>query len=317
MLRFKSTNRSMPQDKATKLHPRNPHQGRYDFKALCAVSSALKPFVKRSPKGLATIDFANPKAVIALNQALLKTEYGIQSWHIPKGFLCPPIPGRADYIHYLADLLAKHNPVEGKKKLAQRVPKGPTVKVLDIGTGANCIYPILGSQSYGWSFVGTDINSEAIASAKAILHANSNLTDKVKIVQQKEQQSIFKGIIRKHDSYDLTMCNPPFHRSAEEAISGSQRKWQNLKGSHSKRLNFGGQAQELWCQGGELSFLKRMLTESRLFAQQVRFFTTLVSKSENLRPLKRRLKELDATHVEIIQMTQGQKVSRILVWGFC
>ena len=53
-----------------------------------------------------SVDFANPAAVKALNRALLRQDYGLDYWDIPAGYLCPPIPGRADYVHYLADLLA-------------------------------------------------------------------------------------------------------------------------------------------------------------------------------------------------------------------
>ena len=69
------------------LHPRNPHQGRYDFARLLAASPALLPFVRTLPHGQ-TIDFADPAAVKALNQAILVADYGIQGWDIPDGYLC-------------------------------------------------------------------------------------------------------------------------------------------------------------------------------------------------------------------------------------
>jgi 23S rRNA (adenine1618-N6)-methyltransferase len=54
-----------------------------------------------------TIDFSDPEAVKSLNQALLISYYDIQMGY--SHYLCPPIPGRADYIHYIADLLAESN----------------------------------------------------------------------------------------------------------------------------------------------------------------------------------------------------------------
>ncbi|MDX2220656.1 MAG: RlmF-related methyltransferase [Burkholderiales bacterium] len=114
------------------LHPRNRHRGRYDFAQLIAALPALEAFLIPNPfdaKEL-TIDFANPESVMALNAALLKAYYAVDSWRIPPGYLCPPIPGRADYVHFAADLLANdHN---------GRIPRGPEVRVLDIGVGANC-----------------------------------------------------------------------------------------------------------------------------------------------------------------------------------
>lgn len=140
------------------MHPRNKHSGRYDFEKLTKASPELARFVSLSPRGESTIDFSDPEAVKALNSALLKHFYGVTKWDIPAGYLCPPIPGRADYMHSIADLLASRN--------GGVIPRGPSVRVLDIGVGANCIYPIIGHYEYGWEFVGSDVDPVAIASAK-------------------------------------------------------------------------------------------------------------------------------------------------------
>jgi 23S rRNA (adenine1618-N6)-methyltransferase len=298
--------------KSGALHARNPHSGRYDFDALCGSCAALKSFLKPNPAGDQTVDFSDANAVLCLNQALLAHYYGVKQWMIPEGYLCPPIPGRVDYIHYLADLLSAGNKDE--------VPTGKRVRVLDVGTGANCIYPIIGSQSYGWKFVATDIDPVSVKTARAIVAANSCLTNLVKVVQQKDSTAILKGIIRKGDYYDLTMCNPPFHASAEDAQAGSQRKVKKLgKGralNGPVKLNFGGQNAELWCDGGEVGFVTRMATESVEFADQVGWFTSLISKSESLQPIKRVLAQIDVKKIEVINMSQGQKVSRLIAWRF-
>jgi 23S rRNA (adenine1618-N6)-methyltransferase len=294
------------------LHPRNLHQGRYDFSALCASCPELRGYLRPNPAGDQTIDFSDSKAVLCLNRALLAHYYHVKHWMIPVGYLCPPIPGRADYIHYLADLLASGNDGE--------VPKGKQVKVLDIGTGANCIYPIIGSQSYGWKFVATDSDSGALRAARAIVEANPCLTKLVRVVAQKDRNAIFRGVIKPSDHYDLTMCNPPFHSSVEEAEAGSQRKLKNLSKGKVQRgpakLNFGGQNAELWCPGGEVGFINKMIVESVEFAEQVTWFTSLVSKSENLRPLEKALALRDAKRVEVVSMSQGQKISRFIAWSF-
>jgi 23S rRNA (adenine1618-N6)-methyltransferase len=294
------------------LHPRNPHAGRYNFEALCESRPELRPHLRPNPAGDQTIDFSDREAVLCLNRALLTHCYRVQHWQIPAGYLCPAIPGRADAIHYLADLLA----IAHKGK----VPTGKNVNVLDVGTGANCIYPIIGSQSYGWRFVGTDIDSVAINTARVIVEANPGLKKKVKIVQQTDPTSIFRGIIQMNDRFDLTMCNPPFHASLEEAQASSQRKERNLDqskgGKTPAQLNFGGQNAELWCRGGEMQFLTGMINESLDFATQVRWFTSLVSKGESLPLLVKSLERVGAKKTEIINMSQGQKRSRLLAWSF-
>ncbi len=291
------------------LHPRNPHNERYDFEALIQSSPDLAPFVRENPYGDLSVDFADPKAVLALNRALLAHFYGVTQWSIPEAYLCPPIPGRADYIHYMADLLARSN--------GGKIPTGTAVRVLDIGVGANCIYPIIGHRAYGWSFVGAEIEPVSLASASALVEANTAL-DNIECRLQNNSEHIFKGIIHKEERFDFTLCNPPFHASAEEASAGSQRKVRNLgsKKDKKKMLNFGGQANELWCPGGEIAFIRKMIKESAAYAKQCLWFSTLVSKKENLPAIYKALKQVNPAAVETIEMKQGQKVSRIVAWTF-
>ncbi|MFC0779870.1 23S rRNA (adenine(1618)-N(6))-methyltransferase RlmF [Flavobacterium sp. HJSW_4] len=291
------------------LHPRNLHRERYDFEKLISNCPELKAFVSVNKHGIETIDFSNPNAVKTLNSALLQTYYGIQNWDIPKNYLCPPIPGRADYIHYIADLLAE-----------SKIPNNSDVLGLDIGTGANCIYPILGNAIYNWSFVATDIDKKAIENCSKIIQANPKLIDAISLQQQTEPRFIFKNIITSEDRFTFTMCNPPFHASAEEANKSASRKVSNLNPKEKRNtnpvLNFGGQNAELWCNGGEIGFITQMIYESAKYASQVLWFTTLVSKKENLPAIYKTLKKVNAVSVKTIDMAQGQKNSRIVAWSF-
>ncbi|SFH47824.1 23S rRNA (adenine(1618)-N(6))-methyltransferase RlmF [Pedobacter insulae] len=292
------------------LHPRNRHHSRYDFAVLTKESPELAKFVSLNKFGDESIDFANPAAVKSLNQALLKHFYQIDHWDIPEGYLCPPIPGRADYLHYAADLLASCND--------QIIPKGPKVKVLDIGIGANCVYPIIGHQEYGWGFVGSEIDPVALKSAKNIANINPSLKNAIEVRLQTAKNTIFKGIIHKQERFDLSICNPPFHASAAAALAGSQRKVRNLgnKNYAKPTLNFGGQASELWTEGGEVGFISKMIEESKLYAQQCFWFTTLVSKSENLPAIYAILNRAGVVETRTNNMTTGNKVSRIVAWTF-
>ncbi|ESR00905.1 16S rRNA methyltransferase [Stutzerimonas chloritidismutans AW-1] len=293
------------------LHPRNRHTGRYDFPALIAGCPELAEHVIINPYGKQSIDFANPDAVRVFNRALLRQFYGIQHWDIPPGYLCPPVPGRADYLHGLADLLGQND--------ASAIPRGTAIHALDIGTGANCIYPLIGHREYGWRFTGSDIDATALASACTIVSANG-LVKAIELRQQAAPKHIFKGVMLPEDRFDLTLCNPPFHASQAEASSGSQRKWRNLGKLDPSRklpaLNFGGQAAELWCEGGEAAFVARMAEESVAFARQVYWFSTLVSKGANVAPLEARLKRLGARQMHTLDMAQGQKKSRFVAWTF-
>lgn len=294
------------------LHPRNRHQGRYDFPALIRRHPALAAFVTINPYGKKSIDFANPEAVKTLNRALLAEHYGIHHWDIPPGYLCPPIPGRADYLHGLADLLAAGN--DGV------IPRGASLQVLDIGVGANCIYPLIGHREYGWRFLGVDIDPTALASAEVIIRANPGLAGAIRLRRQTDPEHIFQGLLQADERFDLSLCNPPFHASPDEATRGSRRKWRNLGKLDPSRklplLNFGGQGAELHCPGGEAAFVGRMIAESAQFSGQVCWFSSLISKTANLPAAQAALKKAGAREVRVVPMAQGQKQSRFVAWTF-
>ena len=307
----------------TNLHPRNLDRFGYNFEQLINVSPDLQQFVainehnidsSDSEQAKQTIDFSNPDAVKALNKALLIHHYDIQDWDIPANYLCPPIPGRADYIHYIADLLATTN--NGV------IPEGEMLQGLDIGVGANCIYPIIGNSTYGWSFVGTDIDENAIQNCKKIIASNPKLMDPISLQLQTESRFIFKNIITPEDRFAFTICNPPFHSSQDEATKSSLRKVNNLEARDFSNkttkpvLNFDGHNAELWCAGGELGFITQMAYESAKYPLQCLWFTTLVSKKDNLSSIYKTLNKISVVEIKTIDMAQGQKKSRIVAWTF-
>lgn len=294
------------------LHPRNRHGGRYDFAQLIAGYPALASHVAPNAYGDDSIAFADPQAVRALNRALLAQAYGITGWELPAQYLCPPIPGRADVLHYLADLLAESN--------GGTIPYGQAIRVLDIGVGANCVYPLIGHGEYGWSFVGSDIDRAALDCAQAVVDANRGYREAIELRFQSARLSVFRGVLHADELFDLVMCNPPFHASIDDAVAGSARKWQNLgkaaPAGEAPLLNFGGQGDELCCAGGEEGFISRMIAESVRIPTSCLWFTTLVSKASSLPAVYRALKAAAVHDSRTIDMAQGQKKSRIVAWSY-
>ena len=296
------------------LHPRNRHRGLYDFAQLVAACPELARFVAPNAHGDLSVDFANAQAVRALNRALLQHCYGVCGWDIPSAYLCPPIPGRADYLHVIADLLAgDHGGV---------IPCGAAVRGLDVGVGANGVYPLIGHSEYGWSFVGSDIDPLALASLQRVVDVNAGLRKFITLRLQSSPENIFSGALQGNEVFDFTLCNPPFHASLDEAQEGSARKWRNLgklatgKSDDAPRLNFGGQGAELWCPGGELAFVRRMIAESAVFPARCRWFTTLVSKAASLPVVYAALRQAGVREWKTLDMAQGQKKSRVVAWTF-
>ena len=293
-----------------RLHPRNKNREKYDLEALLTVQPDLEKHIKPNKYGENSVDFANPAAVKLLNKALLHHYYGIENWDFPDENLTPPIPGRADYIHFMADLLVQSN--------FGTMPEGEKITCLDIGVGASTIYPIIGVAEYDWNFIGSDIDEKSLDSARKIVDENPKLKDKITLRFQKDSHQIFKGIIENEEKIDLTFCNPPFHASNEEAEKGSRRKVQNLVKKQVKKaeLNFSGLQSELIYEGGEAAFIHKMMAESKEFSENCYWFSTLVSKQSNLKRIYKTLNDLEAVGLKTIPLGTGNKSSRIIAWTF-
>ncbi|CAG5077244.1 23S rRNA (adenine(1618)-N(6))-methyltransferase RlmF [Parvicella tangerina] len=303
---------SSPKSKTTKsrLHKRNKNRDRYDLKVLVKTIPDLKEYVIPNKLGEDSVDFSQPEAVKLLNKAILLHDYGLEYWEFSDKNLTPPIPGRADYIHYMADLLMENN--------FGKLPAGNKITCVDIGVGASCIYPIIGVIEYGWNFIASDVDPDSINSAQNIVQKNAMLKGKVSCKLQHSATDIFYGIMRKDEKVDLTISNPPFHSSIEEARKGSLRKTRNLGSKDIKKptLNFAGDINELVYPGGEYKFIHKMIRESEKFYKSCLWFSTIVSKQSNLKGIYKTLRKYGAVDVRTIPLGTGNKSSRIVAWTY-
>jgi 23S rRNA (adenine1618-N6)-methyltransferase len=279
------------------MHTKNPFIEDYDFIKLVQHHHPLKEFVFVNKYGTETIRFSDQKAVKALNRALMKMQYGI-NWEIPDQNLCPPIPGRLDYLLHVEELVAKKN-----------------IHLLDIGTGANLIYPILAACHFKWSCTASELDPKSLSHAGEIIKNNQALSAVV-LRKQKNEQAILENIILPDDFFDVIVCNPPFFKSAADAQKQNQRKVRNLKIKETNPLNFGGLSNELWTTGGEEVFIKKMILESTQFKNQVHWFTSLLSKKEHLKSLLTVIKKTKPKDYKVVDLDLGNKSSRFIAWTF-
>jgi 23S rRNA (adenine1618-N6)-methyltransferase len=327
-----------------KPHPRNSFTGTYDMDRLIAAYPSLEPFVKRTRMGepcRPTITYSDSDACRALNTALLVADYGVHPKYseiLPLDALLPPVPGRADYVHNIADLLALSSPTN-------RIPTGPNIIGMDIGTGASAIYPTLATSLYKWKMIASEINTSSIGSAKQIIEANGH-TELINVRQQASAKKIFDGVLRTTEKIDFAMCNPPFYPSLEAFQKENARKLKGLaKGGLNKILpiddikqrndvqgeitsnNFGGSGSELWCEGGEVAFVKRIIKESKTYSDRCLWFSSLVSRKMNFKRIEGSLfvmgksasgnKQGRPVHeVKKIEFGTGHKSSTILFWTY-
>jgi len=285
------------------LHIRNKHREQYDFTVLSRAYPKLEKYVHKNKYGKLSINFFDAHAVKALNTALLLAHYDLEYWDIPQGYLCPAVPGRADYIHHVADLFPE---VKRKSKL----------RCLDIGVGANCVYPIIGTAEYAWEFVSTDIDRKALQSAQKIIQNNPRLKSNVLLRHQEDSEAILRGVIETKEHFDLLISNPPFHASKSEADRAALRKLKNLKGKGIKetKLNFEGQSNELWTEGGEQKFITKLIHETFMFRKALHWCTCLVSKEKTLAVCERKFIKMQPAEKRIIELGTANKKTRILAW---
>ena len=284
------------------MHPHNIHKEGYDFDHLVKVLPALSAWVNHQKGRRHTIDFSNPIAVKTLNKALLLAYYNIKFWDIPTGYLCPPVPSRADYIHHLQEWIMN------KRHHGQ-------ITAMDIGTGANLIYPIIAVSTYDWKVIATETDTTALKAAKAMVAYNESLGSMITIRPQDNPMHLFKGVVKITDRITCTLCNPPFYKNEFDAEASNKRTNNNLTQKSVLHRNFGGQNHELWTIGGELGFLSRMVIESQQFSEQIKYFSSLVADKFTLKRLVPKLREVGAKS-DVVEMAHGQKISRILLWWY-
>ena len=282
------------------MHKNNPFDSNYRFSLLVNAIPELAAFIIPGKFARKSIDFSDPEAVYVLNKALLKWKFNV-NWTLKEGHLCPAVPGRFDYLLHTNDLLPK---LEGRR-----------VRMLDIGTGASLIYPLLGTAAFNWECVGSEVDKEAISYAKGLIRMNASMLG-TKIRRQEFKSNILPGIIEKKEQFDLLVCNPPFYKNKSEALAANARKNKNLHGKEKTHHNFGGSANELWYKGGEEAFLKKLALESAEYGSQIHWFTCLVSKKEHVRTLKRFIRKGNPTDLKVIEMTHGNKSSQFVAWTF-
>jgi len=270
----------------SKFHLKNRNKDKYDLSALVLHTPELESHIITNIEGESTVDFTNPTAINLLNKALLGYYYDVKSWNFPDDYICPQIPKSADYIHHIADLLKLSN--------FGRLPKSDLITCLDIGTGATCIFPILGSIEYNWNFIGSDIDDETLKSASEIVASNPTLPSSINFKLQENPKDFFYGILDRKDKVDITLCSPP-------TLSP-------IKGEN--------QPKELLYDGGDLKFNRDMIKQSKKFASNCFWFTTIVSSQNNLKNTQKLLDELGAIQVIDLPLENGKKGKKILAWSF-
>ena len=240
-------------------------------------------------------DWSNNELSLLMDKSILNYYFNIKYYDIPKGFLIPPIPSRINYINLINSIITK---------LIKDIDIKNIIGI-DIGTGANIIYPILGYSIYKWKFICTEINKEAYNNAKLILQKN-NLENNINIIKQNNKDNIFISILNRENKYIFSMCNPPYY-NYENEIKLEDKKRDN-------EYNF----DEIYYKNGEYGFFQRYFEESICYKNNVFLYTILIGKKINAENIYDKL----SSYSDIIKIYNMQKiltgnnVRYIIYWSF-
>ncbi|KAL7923110.1 hypothetical protein ACQKWADRAFT_291253 [Trichoderma austrokoningii] len=267
-----------------------------DFRALALNDPEFAAFIKGRGRDL---NFSDPKAVMQLTKTLLKVDFEL-SIELPEDRLCPPVTNRHNYILWLKDLLDTTSYDEPGRKAVG----------LDIGTGASCIYPLLGCAQRDWSFISTDIDAKSLECAKNNVKLN-DLESRIRVIGRNPDDALIPLDDLKMDSIDFTMTNPPFYESAEAMLESAAGK------SRPPFTACTGAEIEMVTEGGEVGFISRIFEESLVLREHIQWYTAMVGFLSSLTKIVDKLWEHKIDNYAITEFTQGNKTRRwAIAWSF-
>ncbi|XP_034271848.1 RNA N6-adenosine-methyltransferase METTL16 isoform X1 [Pantherophis guttatus] len=284
------------------MHERNRYKNKPpDFAFLASKYPEFKQHVQINLSGRVSVNFKDPQAVRALTCTLLKEDFGLQI-DIPLERLIPTVPLRLNYIHWVEDLIAQQD----------TATKGSVTWGIDIGTGASCIYPLLGATLNGWYFIATEVDDVCFSYAKKNVEQN-NLSDLIKVVKVPQKTLLLDALEEESEViYDFCMCNPPFFANQLEAKGVNSR---NPRRPPPSSVNTGG-ITEIMAEGGELEFVKRIIHDSLQLKKRLRWYSCMLGKKCSLAPLKEELRIHGVPKVTHTEFCQGRTMRWALAWSF-
>ena len=297
----------------SKMHERNRYREcPPDFVLLASTRPGLRQHLV-GHGAWATLNWQEPVACIELTKALLEADFGL-SWDLPVDRLCPTIPQKLNYIHWVEDLVSLSPEAAGS-----------SVRGIDVGTGASCIYPLLGAAMHPeWRFVATEVDPRSHASATANVARNGLQTRIAVRTADPAAATVLRGPWLDEPSagaaasaadddagttpllqqrYTFCMCNPPFFTSMDEAASNPSTACR-------------GQEIEMVTPGGEVAFVGRMIEDSMHLREEIRWYTSMLGRKNSLRELLAKLRQAGIVNVRTTEFFQGKTTRWAIAWSF-
>ena len=195
-------------------------------------------------------------------------------------------PRRLNYLLWVEDLLGL-------------LPDSDALRAgLDIGAGASAVYSLLGAAHFKWRMVSTEADSSNFEAATENVQ-NNKLNSSVKIIKV-DKSDIFLKAFESNQDFDFSMCNPPFYTKEKKL----------------KDEDIAGIESEVKTIGGEVEFVKKMITESSENKHKVKIYTVLLGHKSSLSPVKHILANLRAASFTTTEFCQGKTMRWGVAWTF-
>ncbi|RLN60723.1 hypothetical protein BBP00_00005833 [Phytophthora kernoviae] len=228
------------------------------------------------------------------------------------GMSAGDLPNRLNYLHWIEDLLnqvdcdefmGRQEQHEGGDQQHETI-KGMAVSGIDVGTGANCIYPLLGAAMNRWHFIATEIDNESYTYAKENVDRNQlqGLIAVKRMHTNKLLTEPLQGEAPEH-KFHFVMCNPPFFDDMSEADTNPDASCM-------------GSANEMVFPGGEIAFIGSMIDESMELQDRVLWFTSMIGRKSSLRKLLALLREKQVPNTRTTEFFQGRTKRWGIAWTF-
>lgn len=278
---------------------------------------------EESPYSLKLFD---PKSRLFFARLMLKKYFDVQKYPLPLGYLIPNVSGRFYSLILLKKLIEKKeaeqlqsgNSIISKTQVEalffereeKRVHKnGQKRRIIDLGVGANCIFPLLAAKAFDWKVLGFEKNEKSYKIAQEIITSN-NLEKEITLECNATYERLIFDFFTKFRSgeedhvHDALICNPPFYFNFKDF-------------KKRKRKGFTGKPHEVICEGGEVRFAKSLITESEMLRKKIRWFSLYLSEKSSMFALKRKLDSLDSVSRVFHRIIPlGKKKRFFLAWTF-
>lgn len=280
-----------------RMHPRNVFITAPDYTDLAIKYSDFRRVCKLALNGKVIIDLKNEKTLRALTATLLQHYFDLKVEFAPNS-LVPTLPLRLNYILWIEDLLAS---LELSK-----------IHGIDIGCGSSCIYALLAAKKNNWRISALEANATNIEFATENVR-NNKLDHLIQIFLQVDKSVILTDFLNAHPDEDFAfcLCNPPFFDSNERNTKMDRNPDKRKEPKNCQT----GNADELYCEGGEVAFVQGIVDESQSFSDRVKIFSSMLGHKSSVATISEYLKGKGILNFTSTEFCQGNTTRWGVAWS--